>query len=345
MTTLLNNQVVIDPPSAQSPLSHTRTVDRGLVHRAALGEVFLTDIRAIDAVHYLAAAQLPRSHHYWGDHLLSPAAYDPVLLLEVCRQAALAGAHQCYGVPDPDKVILTHHGLNISAPELLRAGPAPAALTARVETTNRRERDGAVMGLDFVIDLMLDGSEIARSEIGLRFKSPTDYAALRLRGRGGTVPISTAMMPEAGAGRLPPPYLVGRHLPANILLLDPKATARSASAKLRIPGDHPSLFDHPQDHIPGMVLVEAGRQLALYTVREQLGLATSKTRVVAMTASYQRFGELEPETRLEAVLSVSDDAAASLALTENLPVRAEITASQDGEPICGMSFQLEKDSR
>lgn len=68
-------------------LSYSRTVDRTLVHRDSLGEVFLTDLQPLGTASYVAAAQLPRSHAYYGDHLLSPNVYDPVLLLEACRRA------------------------------------------------------------------------------------------------------------------------------------------------------------------------------------------------------------------------------------------------------------------
>ncbi|MCZ0978180.1 hypothetical protein O1L60_00100 [Streptomyces diastatochromogenes] len=40
-------------------LDYTRTVDRLLVHRDALGEVFLTDLQPLDDENYAAAGQLP----------------------------------------------------------------------------------------------------------------------------------------------------------------------------------------------------------------------------------------------------------------------------------------------
>jgi hypothetical protein len=36
---------------------------------------------------------------------------------------------------------------------------------------------------------------------------------------------------------------------------------------LQFDPDHPVLFDHPVDHVPGMVLMEGARQAALLTVR------------------------------------------------------------------------------
>lgn len=87
MTTTTLSLDDLTPEDAE--LTYTRTVDRALVHRDSLGEVFLTDLRPLGDTCYAAAAQLPRSHAYYGDHLLRPSAYDPVLLLEACRQSCL----------------------------------------------------------------------------------------------------------------------------------------------------------------------------------------------------------------------------------------------------------------
>ena len=53
----LNETITIDPDIED--LHYDRTVDRHKVHRAAVSEVFLTDIRWQTAQHVLVAAQLP----------------------------------------------------------------------------------------------------------------------------------------------------------------------------------------------------------------------------------------------------------------------------------------------
>src|SRR5882757_8642814 len=106
------------PPVSPS-LSFASTVDRSLVHRDSLGEVFVTDLRGGGETGYQAAAQLPRSHAYYGDHLLRPRAHDPILLLEAARQAALAGAHAFFGIPARDKFILTFLRIHLVRPLLL----------------------------------------------------------------------------------------------------------------------------------------------------------------------------------------------------------------------------------
>ncbi|WP_226962330.1 AfsA-related hotdog domain-containing protein [Streptomyces sp. C8S0] len=85
--------------SGNHGLSYAATVSRQLVHRAAVCEVFLTDTRRRSDNDFLIAAQLPRVHSYYSDHLATPAAYDPLLLLEVFRQTSILVAHEHLGVP------------------------------------------------------------------------------------------------------------------------------------------------------------------------------------------------------------------------------------------------------
>ncbi|MFD6909770.1 AfsA-related hotdog domain-containing protein [Streptomyces sp. NPDC060077] len=86
-------------------LEFVRSVDRRLLHRRALSEVFLTDTAAVDGQRFLAGAELPSSHAYFTDHP-GHTAVDPVLLLECARQAETYGAHRHLGVDDGTTFVL-----------------------------------------------------------------------------------------------------------------------------------------------------------------------------------------------------------------------------------------------
>ncbi|MEU9192745.1 ScbA/BarX family gamma-butyrolactone biosynthesis protein [Streptomyces hundungensis] len=337
-------------------LSYTRTVDRALVHRDSLGEVFLTDLQQVAESDYAAAAQLPRSHAYYGDHLLRPSAYDPVLLLEACRQSALAGAHAFYGVPEDHKFILTHLRIHLERPERIAVGAEPCALTLRVSVTSHRKREGRTTGLDYDIELLVKGVGIGRASVGLRFKSPADYLELRLRNRDGKTPPSSATYLAAGPGTPVAPYLVGRGNADNVVLADATSQADSARAALRVPADHPSMFDHPQDHLPGMVIAEAARQLALFAALDVRGMSPSRTFPTDLSVVFSRFGELEHATHLTAEVgeqSTADPDDSGSYYTQGglvelggtgpqrvdqLPVRIE--ATQNGDSLCILSLSL-----
>lgn len=198
-------------PQPDSALSFERTVDRRLVHRDSLGEVFVTDLQpAVAPGGYIAAAQLPRSHAYYGDHLLRPNTYDPILLLEAARQAALAGAHEFFGVPQDHKFILTHLRIHLAHPELTTVGDSVFAVRMDIQTGNVKLRDGRATGLDYEIRLSVDGVMIGQASVGLRFKSPESYLRLRTSNRNGrALPSSASPCPRLRGPSSPLPLSDG----------------------------------------------------------------------------------------------------------------------------------------
>jgi 2-oxo-3-(phosphooxy)propyl 3-oxoalkanoate synthase len=313
-------------------MANLRTADRTHVHRRSLSEVFLTDTHRADDLTYFSAAQLPRWHPYYGDHLARPPGYDPLLLLEACRQSAIAGSHLYFGVPFGHDFILTGESIRITHPGGLVIGPEPCDLLLRTVITGIRERDGVVTGLDFALNIIRDESEVGLAQLGIRYKRPESYRKLRLQGRAKAglpgLP-SSASLPASPQGSAVRPILVGRTREENVLLQDATVLGEEVHAHMRIPAGHPSMFDHPLDHIPGQVLVEAARQLAVYTARETRGMGT--TRIDEITAVFTRFGELDRPVRLSTVT----DAAMPFS---RLPVT--VTVSQKADVICRITCTL-----
>jgi hypothetical protein len=93
---------------------------------------------------------------------------------------------------------------------------------------------------------------------------------------------------------------------------DPTAwIAGSTTAKLRIDARHPFFFDHPLDHVPGMLLV-AG---LLDLIRDEIPAGSR----LALSLEFPSMCELDRPTQLTATL-------------ENAGFR--LTATQDGRAVC-----------
>ncbi|MBO0821741.1 MAG: hypothetical protein J2P26_12935, partial [Nocardiopsaceae bacterium] len=65
-------------------------------------------------------------------------------------------------------------------------------------------------------------------------------------------------------------------------------------------GGHPVFFDHPHDHLPGMLLLEAARQLAVARAALVSERPAAAFRLVSCAASFAGFAELQPPARLVA---------------------------------------------
>ncbi|SFW70691.1 ScbA/BarX family gamma-butyrolactone biosynthesis protein [Amycolatopsis australiensis] len=290
---------VADPATAISRLGFDRTVARGEVHREALSEVFLTDSVRVDASRFVAAARLPASHAYYGDHT-GGTPIDPLLLLECCRQAETHAVHAHFGAPRGTKFVLQSWSLSLHPlPAGVHIGPAEVVMSAR--TDEAVWRDGELRALRYRMQVYVAGRHAADVVMRVQYVPDELYRLMRGRNRDGRLPSSADFRAD------PPdvaPGLVGRTRPENVVLTGPRVGADRVAARLRIDGGHPSLFDHAQDHVPGMVLMEAGRQLAVLTAHTVHGIPADAVEVTGLAASFGAYAELD------APITVSADGAA-----------------------------------
>ena len=112
---------------AAQVLSTQRTLNRRLVHRSALAEVFLTDFQSVDENTFRAAAQLPPRHFYYSDHTSRPAMHDPLAVFESVRQMLLCAMHLQHDAGHDTKSITATASLEITDRE-----PRPARLAVRI---------------------------------------------------------------------------------------------------------------------------------------------------------------------------------------------------------------------
>jgi hypothetical protein len=292
MTAQLTATDVGGPALAQAGLTFHRSVDRVLLHRSALSEVFLTDCRAVDDHTYLAAAQVPPSHAFYTDHLHRSPLVDPMLLMECARQAETYGGHAVLGVPAGTSFILRDWSLRVDDPAALTRPPGPAEVTMVVETRDHRRVGGALRGVVYDIGLSLEGEPVGRVHISVGYLSSETYQRLRVGRRGSVPPVSTSVHPRP-AGAPVAPHLVGRRDPGNVVLMDARTAGGELTARIRPAVDNPSLFDHAQDHLPGMVMVEAARQAGLLALNDLHGLSPYRWVLTGMRAEFSSYAELD----------------------------------------------------
>ncbi len=280
------------PVSEVAGLTFQRSVDRALLHRSALSEVFLTDCRAVDDHAYVAAAQVPPSHAFYTDHLHRRPLVDPMLLMECARQAETYGGHAVLGVPAATSFILRDWSLRVDDPAVLTRPAGPGAVTMVVDTRDHRRVGGALRGVVYDIALALEGVPVGRVHISVGYLPKEPYQRLRHTRRGSVPPVSTAVDPRP-AGAPVAPHLVGRRDPANVVLLDAHTEGHELTARIRPAVDNPSLFDHAQDHLPGMVMMEAARQAGLLALNDVHGLSPYRLVLTGMHAEFSSYAELD----------------------------------------------------
>lgn len=266
------------------PLNRSTPVPRELVHRTALAEVLLTDVRASGdqaGNSFEAAAQWARSHPTFdrtGD-----GRHDPLMVAETLRQLGIYVPLRYYAVP-PDSHFLIEE-LNYSLDPALepRATFAGSEITCEIQAEPlQSDRQGHLQRLHLAVRYLTDGSMFAQAEGIARFLSATAYAAVRSRQPADDPTEHTPVI-------APDPLLVGATREQDLLIaVDPHGSVRLTPAD----GYHPFFFDHFSDHVPGMVLIEAARQAAA------LHLEDPNVRTTACVLRAARFTEPSPPAHI-----------------------------------------------
>ncbi|MFI5846102.1 ScbA/BarX family gamma-butyrolactone biosynthesis protein [Catenuloplanes sp. NPDC051500] len=276
------------------PLTYDAPVSRHLVHRASIAEVFVTDSVALDDENYLVAAQLPRGHAIGENGTL----YDFQILVEAVRQAGVLIAHEHLGIDLETPFIF--RGLDLEVLDLarLQIGASPGVAVIRTSVQVERTGAGRLRGLSFRGGVDLDGEPAVEGSGRLLFVTKGSYQALRKRGRESKLALNRpTMLPLNPAA----PASVGRHNPRNVVITEPVPLGdRRIGASLVIDRRHPYLFDHPLDHVPGNLSLEACRQAALAAVGREYGLAVQSLTITGFAVEFGEFAETDLLTRLTA---------------------------------------------
>ncbi|MFJ9609575.1 ScbA/BarX family gamma-butyrolactone biosynthesis protein [Kitasatospora sp. NPDC101176] len=285
----------------------TTTVAKEYVHRACHAEVFLTGSEQLNETTFTVSAQWPRAHTFFstpdGTH------HDPLQAAETIRQAGIYLAHTRFGVPLDHKFMMWNLDYT-TRPRHLFIGSTPTDLTIEVRLVPRARRTGSTV--DFTLNTILRRGPQPAAAGHARFTTVPDSTYRRLR--GARREADRAPAPAVTTEPLPPGR-VGRLRPCDVVL-----TPADTPATWHLTPDlrHPILFDHANDHIPGMVLLEAARQAA-----NALVSPTTVTPASAAT-TYHRYAEHDAPTTITARHTPGPDQDA---------ITTTVSGYQHGEPI------------
>lgn len=278
-----------DVPHLPESTAYSWPVPREFVHKRAHSEVLLTGWRRCGEREFEVGAQWPRDHGFWRTH---DGLQDPMLLVETTRQALPLIAHAAYGVPQGHQLIWDHHHCTFSAPFLPVAG-SPAEVVLRISASQAPGPAARMRRISLAMTVSSAGRALGGASTVYSAHSPQVYG--RLRGPGAPGPT------DAMAAALPPPPplapgLVGRALEDEVVLsaggdADGSRGGDMEEAagrhRLRVLTTSPWLFDHPVDHVPGMLLMEAARQSV------HLAASPHRPQLTRMEAEFRRYVDLD----------------------------------------------------
>ena len=239
-------------------------VPRQLVHRSRDPQVFITSVSRMGDGFVLGARWPPG----YPDDRRADRELDPMVVGEIFRQAGICVAHAGYGVAFDHQFLMEDFSFYLSD-----ACGAAAAHNRRpvvgITCTEVDVRRATLRRVRFAMTLTGEGDGACRAKGSGRLLCLPGPAYGRLRDRQRVAyPAMPALTPL-------PPEVVGCSSAEDVLLGSPRDSGgpgASTSWPIRVDPAHPMLFDHPVDHLPGMVQFEVFRQAGLAVRAEEFRL-------------------------------------------------------------------------
>jgi hypothetical protein len=317
-------------------LTFDSTVPRQLVHKHAVEAVYITDSVALSDSEFVCAAVLPRAN--------TPSArassqqfcrYDLAMLIELGRQAAFVVAHRHQEVPVSHSTLLSTIGLELL--DTTATGPmlTPSRVLIKIRGIKKVNQRGRVVGGDYVLDVVEGDRVIARMTAAGSVAAPEKYKIARLVTR-------EALMAKGWDTPAPLPLVepaaVGRDQGAGILVSAMCAGVgpRHFTAQMFVDSTDLFFFDHPIDHVPGIVSCEAIRQAAVLAACQCYPELSPKDVLVRrFQGEFSGFGEADLPLAVDITVGDADVAAGAGVLA----ISAAVT--QVGESVVRAQLELE----
>jgi hypothetical protein len=277
--------------SVAPPLEPNAT--RTLAHKRFPENALLTDIRACAENHFLCAGRIPIEHRFFNDRGRVPCQ-DILFYTEVGRQASLAVTHAFLDVSLDDVFIFEHSEAAVTDAiwrVSRHSSPDSVAIEIKVRETVRRKNN--VVSRVIADHLMfVDDEPVFQGTGTWTIQSAALFKRLRRTSEASSeTAVANAEHPDPLA-----PY------PSNVVISTPEqlADGTGITASLIVDRTHPYFFDHPCDHVPGMLLLEGCAQLAQSAVAPSGTDPSTRAAIMAYEMDFTQFVECTLPTTLTA---------------------------------------------
>ncbi|WP_406444935.1 ScbA protein [Streptomyces sp. NBC_01613] len=220
-----------------------------LCHRPYAEDRFPVDWLRLAEGCFLVTVNWPAAHRFFAP--LPDGRQDPLLVAETTRQVTMMLAHAEFGVPVGDQFVMKELGHRVETPDFTVAG-ASGAIEVVVECSDVQLRAGRLIGMRVDLRFQRLGRLLATSMGILGCVSARVYRRLRSE-RMAAIGRPLPLLPAVAL------YETGRDDRRDVVLAQAK---HRPGWRLRLDTGNLTLFARPNDHVPGMVLLEAARQAA-----------------------------------------------------------------------------------
>jgi hypothetical protein len=300
-------------------LGFEQTVPASLVHKRTVEQVFITDWMKgpTDDVLCTIAAQLPLAHSRFSDG--AAGYHDLLCIAEVVRQGGLISAAKVLDVPDDRQFLLRELRVQIDPLERNRRVAECSRMLISQDAARsavKVRRGGRLAGGKMHARLAIGGEPSGMCEVVGLWLPNEMYESFRgdAPGSNGSEDRGAEQADEAAALSHQPEPASGKGSRNTAVGTLETVDDRTYRGALLVDRTDSTFFDHPLDHIPGLLMLEAMQQSAVAAVCRARSLATDRVVLRSLDVTFSRIAEFTPG----AVCQVTLDAGCEEASVELL---------------------------
>jgi len=284
-------------------LSFEQTVPRSLVHKHSIENVLLTEVRSGGDDRFICAGRVPTAHRFFNDAGRTPQK-DILFYTELGRQASLAISHTFLGVSREDVFIFEQSQAAMTEAAwgpVLQSHRDSVIVEIRIQETERR-RNNAVARVVADHFMSVGNEQVFHGTGAWTVQPPALFQRLRrMSGRSALVPNPIRQSDL----RMDRPGREGRD---NVVIFVPEYSGNPAevAASLIVDSTNPYFFDHPCDHVPGMLLLEGCAQLAMAVVSKTASVPARQLGICGYDVNFVQFVERDFPITLTAHLHAAE---------------------------------------
>ena len=261
----------------------SQTICKELVHKSFLSEVFLTDSRQVANDCFLISALLPKTHFYYNDVPIRSQFYDSALILEVCRQVSIYIAHIFYAISFDYKFIFD------SANFTQYLGHKPAnnidkhKAIIHTKVINKKTKKDSLCGLEIDMMVYIDQELYACKSMKFSWVAPKMWDKLR----------RISQQQDSANLEIKPILkdIVCKEHISNVVIGNFLECTNYFQATIIADKTHPAFFDHPLDHISGILIIEAIKQFGIATCAKVFNCKPTKLQFKSIQVEFKNFCE------------------------------------------------------
>lgn len=295
---------VVDAWEIAPQVNHQNTIPRKLAHKRRLENVYVTSLSPAGPDNeFIFGAFVPQSNAYIND--MRVHAGDVTLsIIEIGRQIGIALSHEYLGVAPQQTFVLDSMVFEALPPLHTHDWLANDKLWGQALIDQQVHNTDGELSSARADGRIWAGNDCVCAQSSHWSILPRDrYQRLRELSRSRNV---RRMGDAADAVPLGPGFWVSLDAPLRRAVLQPglwvSSNASRFMATLQVDQRNLFFFDHDNDHVPGMLVLEGMRSMALDIVGKFRSRSTGPAALRRIEVAFKNFAELDAPVQLVAAL-------------------------------------------